>query len=91
MKHDPNSLQTTVDDPVDDRVQAIPLLISAAQLAQLLNISTRTLWRLHSTGQVPEPLKLGGSTRWRLNEVQLWISQGCPAPQARENGTHRPR
>ena len=59
-----------------------PALISASELAELLQISTRTLWRLRSAGKLIEPIKLGGSTRWRLDEVQAWISDGCPAPDA---------
>ena len=47
-----------------------PALISAAELADLLQVSTRTLWRLRSAGKLIKPIKLGGSTRWRLDEVQ---------------------
>jgi predicted DNA-binding transcriptional regulator AlpA len=57
-----------------------PALISANELADLLQISTRTLWRLRSAGKLVEPIKLGGSTRWRVDEVQKWISAGCPVP-----------
>jgi predicted DNA-binding transcriptional regulator AlpA len=57
-------------------------LISATELADLLQISTRTLWRLRSAGKLVEPIKLGGSTRWRLDEVQKWIAAGCPVPGA---------
>ena len=59
-----------------------PALISATELADLLKISTRTLWRLRSSGRLIEPIKLGGSTRWRLDEVQKWIAAGCPASDA---------
>jgi predicted DNA-binding transcriptional regulator AlpA len=71
MSHD--SLQTK---------STTPALISAAELAELLQISTRTLWRLRSAGKLIKPIKLGGSTRWRLDEVQTWIADGCPAPDA---------
>ena len=56
-----------------------PLLISAEQVASILNVSTRTLWRLLSAGKLPEPVRLGGSTRWRLDQVRQWIDAGCPA------------
>jgi predicted DNA-binding transcriptional regulator AlpA len=55
-----------------------PVLISADDLAALMQISTRTLWRLLSAKQVPKPIRLGGSTRWRLDQVRKWIEQGCP-------------
>ncbi len=53
-------------------------LITANQLADLLNISERTLYRLKSTGVIPKPISLGGSVRWRLTEIRTWIEQGCP-------------
>ncbi|MBN8625036.1 MAG: helix-turn-helix domain-containing protein [Planctomycetes bacterium] len=55
-----------------------PLLIQADELATLLNVSERTLWRLLSAGKIPEPVRLGRSTRWRLDQVRQWINDGCP-------------
>ena len=55
-------------------------LITAIQFAKLLSISERTLYRLKSTGQLPVPIVLGGSVRWRLTEVRDWIANGCPVP-----------
>lgn len=59
------------------------LLVSAEKLAQLLDISIRTLWRLRAAGKLPAPVRLGGSVRWRVDEVQAWIGLGCP-DQGRE-------
>ena len=53
-------------------------LINANQFAKLLSISERTLYRLKSTGQLPAPIVLGGSVRWRLKEIRVWIDEGCP-------------
>ena len=64
------------------RERAAVTLVSASELAELLQVSTRTLWRLRSNGKLIAPIKLGGSTRWRLEEVQQWIAQGCPAPES---------
>lgn len=55
-----------------------PKLINAEELAQLMQISERTLWRLLSGGKVPKPVRIGRSTRWRLAEVTEWIERGCP-------------
>jgi len=57
-----------------------PLLINAEQLAQILNISQRTLWRLLSAKKLIPPVRIGGNTRWRINEVHQWIDDGCPEP-----------
>lgn len=61
------------------------LLIAAAEVAKLLQISKRTLARLQSAGAIPPPVRLGGSVRWRLEEIQKWIADGCPVVRAREN------
>jgi len=67
-----------------------PALISAGELADLLQISTRTLWRLRSAGKLVEPIKLGGSTRWRLEEVRQWIAAGCPIPEGQHTAVSLP-
>jgi predicted DNA-binding transcriptional regulator AlpA len=52
-------------------------LITAADVAAMLKVSVRTLWRLRSAGQIPEPVRLGGAVRWRLDEIKKWIAGGC--------------
>jgi predicted DNA-binding transcriptional regulator AlpA len=54
-----------------------PALITAAELAEMLNVSLRTLWRWRSGRKVPEPVQLGGVVRWRLDEIRKWIADGC--------------
>lgn len=53
-------------------------LIAADELAAMLDVSTRTVWRLLSTGRLVQPIRIGGSVRWRLDEVRDWITKGCP-------------
>lgn len=55
-------------------------LVNARELARVLAVSERTLYRLKSTGELPPPVVLGGSVRWRLDEIRQWISKGCPRP-----------
>lgn len=52
-------------------------LISANTFAKMLEISKRTLQRLQSKGELPLPIRLGGSVRWRLDVVEAWIDNGC--------------
>ena len=59
------------------------LLVGAEKLAEMLDISVRTLWRLRSAGKLPPALKVGGCVRWRLAEVQAWIAAGCPHVEQR--------
>lgn len=53
-------------------------LIDAARLAAMLSVSPRTLHRLRQKGHLPKPIRLGGSVRWRLGDVEQWILAGCP-------------
>ena len=55
-------------------------LVNARELAKVLSVSERTLYRLKSTGELPPPIVLGGSVRWRLTEIRQWIGNGCPRP-----------
>ncbi len=57
-------------------------LITASQLATLLSISERTVYRLKSSNRLPESINLGGSVRWRLDDVRRWIDAGCQLPAA---------
>ena len=55
-----------------------PLAISARELARLLDVSPRQVWRLNSTGKLPKPIRLGGSVKWRREEIVAWLGQNCP-------------
>lgn len=55
-----------------------PVCISAKQLAIMLSVSKRTLYRMRSAGELPSPLRIGGVVRWRLDEITNWIRAGCP-------------
>jgi excisionase family DNA binding protein len=54
-------------------------LLKPGDVAQRLSISTRTLWRLLSAKKIPEPVRVGGSTRWRAADIENWLERGCPA------------
>ncbi|MCC7419985.1 MAG: helix-turn-helix domain-containing protein [Planctomycetaceae bacterium] len=70
-------LETTTMNPHDEAAQ-VPPLLTAKQLAKLLQISTRSIWRLRSAGKLPKPVEIGGSVRWNHQTVREWVSQGCP-------------
>lgn len=57
----------------------LPALLTVKQLAELLQLSTRSIWRLRSTARLPKPVEIGGSVRWKSDEVRRWIDAGCPA------------
>lgn len=57
-----------------------PLLLSAADLAQLLRVSVPTIWRLRAAGKLPRPLDALGKQliRWDADEVRRWIVAKMP-------------
>ena len=59
-------------------------LLTATELARLLNVSLRHVWQLHGTGRLPKPVRLGRSVRWPRHDVIDWIDSGCPRQDACE-------
>jgi excisionase family DNA binding protein len=55
-----------------------PLALSAEQVAKLLGISRAHLWRLHSSGRVPRPLRFGRAVRWDRGTLERWLAAGAP-------------
>lgn len=65
------------------------LLLSARQVAEMLNISTRTLWRLKSAGKLPAAIRIGKCIRWRREDLNTWIEEGCQTPISTDNVPRR--
>ncbi len=55
-----------------------PLLLTAEETAEFLGISVRHVYKLHSSGRIPLPVRLGRSVRWRREELIAWIDAGAP-------------
>jgi prophage regulatory protein len=68
-----------VEAPLSIAVTEPALLLSAEKVAELLDISVRTLSRLRAGRQIPSPIRVGGSVRWRIKDLETWIAKGCPA------------
>jgi excisionase family DNA binding protein len=54
------------------------LCIDAREMARLLDVSMRQVYRLNDSGQLPAPLALGGCKRWLRSEVEAWLAAGAP-------------
>ena len=54
-------------------------LINANELADILGISMRHLWRMKAAGELPKPVHLRNSVRWVLSDIERWLSMGCPS------------
>ena|SRR5262249_27224481 len=58
-------------------------LLKATEVAHFLNISSRQVWRLASSGTLPGRVKLGRLIRWRRDVIEKWVAAGCPAKRQR--------
>ena len=47
--------------------------VSCKTLAKMLSISSRTAWRLLSAGKIPKPVSIGGSKRWKMSDIALFL------------------
>ena len=59
-------------------------LINAKMFGEMLSLSKRQIFRLNSSGKIPEPVRIGSSTRWIESEIAAWIDTGCPDRKAWE-------
>jgi len=62
---------------IDNNVER--LLVSADTVAWMCAVSRRQIYRLLDAGRIPAPVRLGGSVRWRSDEIAEWIKNGCPS------------
>ena len=66
-----------VVEQVDTAVEAIRLM-TVRDVADRLQCSTRTVYRLIDIGRVPPPVRLGALVRWSCQTIDAWIAAGCP-------------
>jgi excisionase family DNA binding protein len=65
-------------DEIKLREEAPQLALSPEELARSLGISRAHLFRLHSAGKLPKPVRFGRSVRWPVREIERWLSAGGP-------------
>lgn len=49
------------------------LCVPAAEAAKMLAIGRSTFWAHVKAGLLPAPIRIGGSTRWRVSDLQQHI------------------
>ena len=54
-------------------------LVNVKELAAMLNVSQRHVWRQKSAGKLPKPVNIGGCVRWLLSDIEAWLEMGCPS------------
>lgn len=60
----------------------VPVVLTATEAARLFSLSRAGWWKLHNSGRVPIPIRLGRRTLWRRKELLAWVDAGCPNREA---------
>ncbi len=70
------SVSPTADQGHEARQDA--KLLDVQSVAELLGgCSTRHVYRLADSGRMPAVIKLGALVRWRRDDIDAWIADGC--------------
>jgi predicted DNA-binding transcriptional regulator AlpA len=49
-------------------------LLTARQMAELLGVHVRSVWRMSQAGQIPPPIRMAERVvRWRLADLQVHL------------------
>jgi excisionase family DNA binding protein len=58
---------------------ALVALLDVRAVATLLDCSPRHVYRLADAGRMPAPVRIGALVRWRRQDIDRWLADGCPA------------
>ena len=67
--------ETAVSPPLDSPA----MLMDVSQVAAILNVSTRTVYRMSDSGALPRPRRLNTLIRWSRLEIEAWVKADCPS------------
>ena len=62
----------------DKTTNELPQLFTINDVAEILKISQRSIWRLVALGNLVAPLRVGGSIRWKREDIREWFDQRFP-------------
>lgn len=62
-----------------ERTSAPAPLMTIDDVAEHLQCSKRTVYRLVDNGSIPRPVRLGSLMRWNRSAFEQWIAAGCPS------------
>jgi len=66
-----------------------PRMIDVTEVATILSVSTRTVWRLVSSGELPQPIRFGRNVRWRASDIEEWIETQINSTNLNGDGRRR--
>ena len=59
------------------------LLVTAEEAARMLSMGRSTFWRNVSADVLPQPVRIGGLTRWRVADLVRMVGAEATAEQGR--------
>ena len=65
--------------PDSNAVASLAALPRKQDLAEFFQCSTRHIDRQVDAGKMPKPLRIGHVLRWRREDIEQWLADGCPA------------
>jgi predicted DNA-binding transcriptional regulator AlpA len=65
-------------------------LLTVNEVAEMLSIGVRSVWRKSQDGRLPPPIKMTGSTRWAKSTIRDWIAKQAIAAGNQSHSRHRP-
>lgn len=56
-------------------------LLDVSEVANLISLSSRTVWRMVSQGVFPKPFHIRKRARWKREDVLTWLNQYLSSQQ----------
>ena len=55
------------------------MLMTVREVANVLHVSVRSVWRLSAAGEIPRPIAVGGSKRWVARQIEKYVEEKATA------------
>ncbi len=79
--------------PVDRQAAEHPAfdreMLTVEEVAAMLAIGVRSVWRKAQDGRLPPPIKMTGSTRWAKSTLKDWITEQATAASKKQHASGR--
>jgi predicted DNA-binding transcriptional regulator AlpA len=67
------------------------LLLRDRDVARILGCSLNHVWRAVKARKLPQPVRIGRTTRWSYEALKTFIDAGCPESSGRPKPTSPPQ
>lgn len=72
--------RVSLSDTSSRPTEQLPELLTAHELAAALRVSVSTVRRLAARGEIPPPVRVGRSVRWRRGDIARLLSNRADTP-----------